>query len=417
MKVLWFSNAVFNGNTPKATGTWLYSMANALIDRGVELYNITQKKDVVEIQFNEIDDIKQWILPEYKLYNGLPRLKYIKQIQTLVDNIKPDIIHIWGVESYWGLLTARGFVRGNVLLEIQGIRETCARVFYGGLSWPEVLSTIKTKEFIKPKISLPAQKFFFKKWSRFEREIISAQKSITTQSSWVRSWITQFTSPGTTVFRTDLIIRGQFLDSEPWRKPQHDESSPVIFALSSEAHAFKGLHDGIKALAILKRQYPKIQLRVAGNFEVNRPFYKRNGYTKYLLKLIKSNNLEANVVFLGSLDASALKNEMLKADVMIQPSYVESYSLALSEAMAIGVPCVVSYAGAMPELAVDGIDALFYSPSDYFNMAMSVKRILEDPCLCSALSGHARARSHERNSAKNVVENQIMIYKEVKGEI
>ena len=100
MKVLWFSNAVFNGNTPKATGTWLYSMANALIDRGVELYNITQKKDVVEIQFNEIDDIKQWILPEYKLYNGLPRLKYIKQIQTLVDNIKPDIIHIWGVESY-----------------------------------------------------------------------------------------------------------------------------------------------------------------------------------------------------------------------------------------------------------------------------------------------------------------------------
>ena len=83
-----------------------------------------------------------------------------------MEDSKPDIIHIWGVESYWGLLTARGFVRGNVLLEIQGIRETCARVFYGGLSWPEVLSTIKTKEFIKPKISLPAQKFFFKEsWS------------------------------------------------------------------------------------------------------------------------------------------------------------------------------------------------------------------------------------------------------------
>lgn len=417
MRVLWFSNAFFNESPPKATGTWLYSMAKAMVEEGIELYNITQRDSITDIVYGEIDSVKQYVLPKYKLHNGIPSLNHINKIQNIVDGINPDIIHIWGLEGYWGLLTARGFIRGNVLLEIQGIRETCARVFYGGLSWVDVLSTIQMKEWIKPQISLPMQKRCFKKWSSFEHEIVSAHKHITTQSDWVRSWVSQFSSPDATIYETNLIVRSQFLSSDPWSKPKHEKSSPVIFTLSSEAHAFKGIHDGIKAVAMLKRKYPGIQFRVAGNFEINRPFYKKNGYTKYLLKLIKSKGLENNVLFLGSLDASALNKEMQQADVMIQTSYVESYSLALAEAMAVGVPCVVSYAGAMPELARDGEEALFYTPSDYFKLAFLIDKIICNRQLSESLSVKARELSVQRNSPKGIIENQITIYNKVCGRI
>ena len=417
LKILWFSNAMFSAEKTKSTGTWLFTMADALIGQGIDLYNITQSSRYDKIVSEVARSVKQWVLPSFKLHHGLPSRQHINEICDIVDSIKPDIIHIWGIESYWGLLTARGYIKGNVLLEIQGIRETCARVFYGGLTFPEILSSIRTKEIIKPSISLPFQKRKFSRWSRYEREMISAHKYITTQSDWVRSWVFQFISPDAQYFETDLIVRDQFLESEPWQKPAHSKLAPVIFTLSSEAHAFKGLHDGVKGVAILKKKYPNIQFRIAGNFEVNRPNYKKNGYTKYLLSLIKKYGLLDNVIFLGPLDAEALCQEMLNADVMLQTSYVESYSLALSEAMAVGVPCVVSYAGAMPELARDGEEALFYTPSDYFKLAFLAEKIISDKKLSIYLSENARKLSHKRNCPESIVKNQINIYNRVCGSL
>lgn len=417
MRVLWFSNALFSREKIKNTGTWLYTMSEALVSHGIELVNISQSYRVKTVSRCDVGDIKQWVLPTFKLHHGLPNVKHIKEICDIVESVRPDIIHVWGIENYWGLLTARGYIKGNVLLEIQGIRETCARVFYGGLTFPEVVSTIKTKEFIKPSISLPFQKRKFRRWSRYEREIISGHKYINTQSDWVRSWVFKFMSPDANYFETDLIVRSQFLESKPWEIRVHDESMPVLFTLSSEAHAYKGLHDGIKGVAILKKKYPNISFRIAGNFEINRPNYKKNGYTKYLLSLIRKYGLSDNVKFLGALDAEALCQEMREADLMLQTSYVESYSLALVEAMAVGVPCVVSYAGAMPELARDGVEALYYTPSDYFKLAFLADKIICDKQLSASLSQNARKLSQRRNSPKSVVENQINIYNKVCGRL
>lgn len=413
LKILWFSNITFSSGKPKATGTWLYTMAEALVREGVELYNITQRPETKTISYVENNSVKQWILPAFKLHDGLPSKKNIFAIKKIVDDVKPDIIHVWGIESYWGLLTARGYIKGNVLLEIQGIRETCVRVFYGGMSIKEILSTIRTKEFLKPSISLPYQKMKFDRWSCYEREIISNHQNITTQSDWVRSWIAQFVSPKCNIYQTDLIIRNEFMNATPWQKPCHQKDAPVVFTISSEAHAFKGLHDGIRSLAILRKYYPNIQLRIAGNFETNRSVIFKNGYTKYILKLINKLDLENNVCFIGALDAEHIIKEMKDADLMFQTSYVESYSLALVESMAVGLPSVVSYAGAMPELAKDNETALFYTPSNYYKLAYQAKRLIDSESLSLRLSTNARQITRERNNAAKIVANQLEIYKNV----
>ena len=70
MKVLWFCSEDLSKSEIKATGTWLHTMSDAIVERGVELYCITQNADVQKIEYKNCSKCKQWVLPQYKLYNG-----------------------------------------------------------------------------------------------------------------------------------------------------------------------------------------------------------------------------------------------------------------------------------------------------------------------------------------------------------
>lgn len=74
------------------------------------------------------------------------------------------------------------------------------------------------------------------------------------------------------------------------------------------------------------RFLPQIQFRLVGRIRV------------------ETDNLPANVSLLGEQNRQFVQNELLKADVFLFPSqYVgEGFSNALTEAMAAGLPCVVS---------------------------------------------------------------------------
>ena len=81
--------------------------------------------------------------------------------------------------------------------------------------------------------------------------------------------------------------------------------------------------------------------------------------------------------------------------------------------MAVGVPCVISYAGAMCELAEDGVSGLFYSPSDYRKCASQIERLIEDKNLAQRISANAREVALVRNNMESVVDTQKQIYSEV----
>lgn len=412
MRVLWFSNALFSTEKKNATGTWLHTMSEALVAQGVVLANISQSDKVNKISRFDVGGIKQWVLPKFHLYNGLPSRNNIQKIQSIVESFQPDLIHIWGVESYWGLLSSRGYLKGAILLEMQGIKFSCVNVFWGGLSIKDVLSTIGIKEIVKPSLSLIGRKNEFNRWGRYEKEMLSKHDFICTQSEWVRSIITPYIRKNCLLLNTQCIVRKEFLNSKQWA-PHLERKSPVIFTTSSQPHAFKGIHDVINAVSVLKSKYPAIELRIAGSFGAERKPILMAGYTRYLLRIIKKNNLQQNVKFLGAINEEQLISEMLNADVMVQPSYVESYSLALAEAMCVGLPAVVSYAGAMPELAKDNETALFYSPSDFHRCAFLINKLFDNKQLSGELSFKARKLALKRNSSKSVVELQIENYRRV----
>lgn len=97
------------------------------------------------------------------------------------------------------------------------------------------------------------------------------------------------------------------------------------------------------------------------------------------------------------------------ADVFALPSAGEAYGIAVVEAIAAGLPVVVSAAGAMPELAGDA--GLVVDPGDGPGFTEAVRRIVEDAELREELA--ARARDVELPDPEDLVGRVGEVYDEV----
>lgn len=408
-KILWLCNRPVEEARDRRDGTWFTSMARALDESGEIRLSVVAQARVKGITRCDFEGIAQQVVPFEPLgRNGFPSGRTVDAIRRAADEIRPDLIHVWGTENYWGLLTARGLLKAPALLEIQGLKYLCADVYYGELSLAEFILHIGPLEVLRPRSSLILGKTRFKRWGEFEKEMISKHKYISTQSNFVRKHI-RILHQDCITYDTGLMLREEFYNAHPWL-PQnaYNSDSPAIFASSSGSVPYKGLHVLVKAVAILKKKYPKIILNIAG--DIVKKGIRKNCYARLLQAKARRSGIFDNIHFLGPLDADGIIQQFYESSAVVMPSFIETYSLALAEAMYLGVPAVVSYAGAMPELARDGESALFFPVGDASACAMQIDRILNDPGVAGRLSQNARETGLTRNDPQSVLRKQIEIY-------
>jgi glycosyltransferase involved in cell wall biosynthesis len=407
LKILWLSSNILEEPEKGRTGTWLYSMSNALIDKGiVELGNISTGS-TKSIRRSDYGQIKQWVIPFSAKLNkdGLPNNKIVNSYLTAINDFKPDLIHVWGTESYAGLITAKKVNNLPVLLEMQGLIRAIAKIFHGDLSIKEQIQCIGIKEILR-KSNIFQQKRRYEKWATFENEIILNHKYITTSSRWMEAQVRAI-NPKANIFHNEIMLRNTFYTSKKWQFTGDSK----IFTLAAYSSPFKGFHIAIRAIANLKRKYPKIQLRIAGLHQING--IRRNGYINWIRKEIKNSNLESNIIWLGALNGRQIVEELIRSSVVVLPSYIESYGVAHVEAMAIGTPCVCSFNGGAAYLGEDEKTSLFFPPGDDVMCAFQIERILSNKELAESISKMARDRTLIRNDSEQIVNRQIQIYKEI----
>jgi len=406
MRVLWLSNKILQEKDIGTTGSWLEPMAQALVRSGeIELGNITAGK-VNSLTRHDYGAIKQWLVPVRRLgRHGLPSHDVVADIVKVVVEFRPDLVHIWGTEAYWGLLTARGIIRLPALLEIQGLKGAIARVFEGGLNVREQMACIGLKEIVRGTTTFQVKKQFGR-WGAFEREMIQSHRFIFTQSEWVRAHVAAL-NRSSTIFHTARILRKQFYIASVW-KPIY---SKRIFFSAAYAAPFKGLHTALNALAILKQRFTNIQLRIAG--AIQKVGIRQDGYVQWLNRLVRKLDIDKNVKWLGALSADGVVSEISSCAAMVIPSFIESYSMTMQEAMYLGVPVVASYVGGLPSLAKDEESALFFPAGDAEMCAYQLERLLIDPGLAERIGKRAREEVLFRNEPERIVRNQIEIYRQV----
>jgi glycosyltransferase involved in cell wall biosynthesis len=89
--------------------------------------------------------------------------------------------------------------------------------------------------------------------------------------------------------------------------------------------------------------------------------------------------------------------------VVAHPGEQEGLSNAILEAMAAGVPVVVSRAGGNPETVEDGRSGLLVPPGDPVALAFSILELLRDPERAAGMARAARERIRDRFSLAGMV--------------
>lgn len=408
MKVLWLSNSAFVSERTKVTGSWLQPMAEQLAS-SITMVNITDGIVQKPISGN-FKNIKQWIIPaKASNYGQEASVETCSIVKDIIEKEKPDLVHIWGTEKFWASIYRKGYIDVPTILDIQGLLAPYTEYYYGGLSIKEILQSIHLKEIIMPTRTLFHKKEVFRKRGVSETANIKSFKHISYQSQWVKNYIS-FVNPSATLYPTKIMLRKAFIESQKWAFHNVDDS-PVVFSTCSAAVTYKGMHIIIKAIALLKSKYPKIKLKLAGNINLGNKLL--DGYSVFLNMLIKKYGLQENVIYLGSLDENQIIAHLHEANVCVIPSFIETYCLAFAESMIVGTPTIVSFAGAMPELAENGKEALYYNSVDYYTCAALIDKVLQDKELANRLSVTGRARRMSENNMDAVVKTQLEIYENV----
>ncbi|MDD2903250.1 MAG: glycosyltransferase family 4 protein [Syntrophales bacterium] len=152
---------------------------------------------------------------------------------------------------------------------------------------------------------------------------------------------------------------------------------PVVGLVARLDHRAKGHLELIQALALLKDRHPLHALMVGGG--------RRQ---EEMRELAASLGLQDKVHFLGNRrDVPVLLQAM---DIFVLPSHNEGVSLAVLEAMAAGLPVIVSAVGGLPEIVQHEENGLLIPPKDVEALARSLAQLRENPDLARKLGKKAR---------------------------
>jgi len=101
-------------------------------------------------------------------------------------------------------------------------------------------------------------------------------------------------------------------------------------------------------------------------------------------------------------------------DVFALPSYAnEGVPQALIQAMLVGLPCVTTSVGGIPELAIHEQTALVVPPQDSKSLGEAVQRLLADEPLSKKLGAAARAHAAANFSYQGMLDRMEEIYRQV----
>ena len=152
-------------------------------------------------------------------------------------------------------------------------------------------------------------------------------------------------------------------------------------------------------------------VRVAG-FNVCEKSFKRKlfreGYGRYLLKLLRKLDCRNNIEFIGPLNSREMKQELLSANLFLLPSSIDNSPNALGEAQMLGVPCVASRVGGVADMIPNDDTGKMYRFSDISELAYAVCSTFETS------SGFDNKKMREvaaqRHNKKKNVSDLVAIY-------
>lgn len=170
--------------------------------------------------------------------------------------------------------------------------------------------------------------------------------------------------------------------------------------------------DTIRAVKILVDKGYDMSLTISGNYTANNEY---KSYYERLRKLVLELGLQQRVVFSGEVSEDMLRDHYRSHDIYISPNHLQSWGLACFEAMASGLPVVVSKSAGATEVLSDGENALLVSPKSPEEIADAIMRLADNPELYERMSACGRKFVEENISWEKSAHAMLKLFEQVRA--
>ncbi len=335
-----------------------------------------------------------------------------KHFAGIIEDFKPDLIHIFGTEYSHTLAVCRAAKDSSkILIGIQGLCDVYAKHYFDGLP-EDVIESATLRDRLK-KDGLKEQKRKFELRGGNEKEAVKIAGNITGRTDWDKEHTSKM-NPDAEYFFMNETLRSPFYEGK-WDIEKCEKHSIFV---SQGDYPIKGLHILLRALPEIKKACPDVKVYVAGNKITGEDSLKKRiligSYGKYILKLIKDGNLKENVVFTGPLNAEKMKERYLKSNVFLSPSVMENSPNSVGEAMLLQMPLITSDVG--------GVRNLLNEEEGYLYPSLDEKALVDAVIDCFSKNGSeeqknmcakAGKRSRITHDAKTNYKRLLEIYESI----
>ena len=224
------------------------------------------------------------------------------------------------------------------------------------------------------------------------------------KSSWMR-WVTRYTLKRSAFFTSDAQVSQEKaiaygMDPErtvifPWgvdithftpRKPVTRSSSSFTIFCNRTWEPIYGVEVLAKAFVRIASTHPKVDLILLGG----------GSQGTRIRQLLMNGGVLERVHFGGTISQADLPRWYHMADLYISPSHVDGSSVSLMEALASGLPCLVSDIPGNREWIEDGVNGWLFRDGDVDDLVQKIVFAIQNRKLFKEIGKAARQTAEQK---------------------
>lgn len=315
----------------------------------------------------------------------------------VVNQINPDIIHVFGTEWCFGEISK--FIDIPVVLHMQGFWPQYQNCY---LLPGESYSSKIWKSWSSPSMLLYYlyNKRLSKCRAKREEKIMRENKYFMGRTEWDKSLVKLY-NPNAIYYHVEEALRKEIIESSIVRK----RGDVFTIATIGSCQSLKGPDVALKTATLLV-QNSKLKFKwlwIGGDKKDMACFESITG--------IKSNTV--NIKMLGRKNSSEIIRILSDVDLYVQPSYTDNSPNSICEAQCLGLPIIASYAGGIPSLFDSRYDKDLMIPiNDPYILASKILELSKNAQRLIKLGELNRSFALKRNSDQNISQQLFNAYSE-----
>lgn len=411
MRVLWFEVSIPARylNTRTVIAGWQDALEDAVKQYAeVELYIAFES--AMECITKKIEGVTYIpIHTEYSFTEKIKRNfswftyaeKLIKVCISIVEEVKPDVIHVFGNEWPFGLIAE--YTDIPVVIHIQG-----SIIPYNNAMYPpgyNVDSLIRSAGFnLREQYRVLKKRFKDKSRLKMEEHVWKAVSHYMGRTAWDRALV-NILHPNATYHHVDEALRPDFIKTtKRWLLKIHEGKIRLVTIGCSTF--WKGVDMMLKTANILKTTGIDFEWNVAGNMnnQLKKTIEHKEGMTF----------VDNNIRILGFVSPKELIDLLCDSSMYVHTAYIENSPNSICEAQYLGVPVISTMVGGISTLVHNGSDGMLLPANDPWQMANAIIELSQDTGRMQKYSSNGEVIAKERHSPQKIVGQLMSCYNDLK---